>query len=58
MNGIIYMTLDPHEPSKYPKFSTETQVSYKNHLRLKHIHSPERGRNLSEAFKRLWAISR
>lgn len=43
MNGIIHMTLDPHEPSKYPKFSTETQASYKNHLSLQQTHSPEVG---------------
>lgn len=52
------MALDPHEPSKYPKFPTETQASYKNHWSLKHIPSPELGRNLSKAFKRFGAISR
>lgn len=58
MEGIISMALDPHEPSKYPKFPTETQASYRNHWSLKHVPSPELGRNLSKAFKRFGAISR
>lgn len=52
------MALDPHEPQNIQNSLQKHKLLIKNHWSLKHIPSPELGRNLSKAFKRFGAISR